>query len=164
MNPLMEMSIWKKSDRKEKVKRAYLSRDVADLELSVRSYNCLRRAGCETVGDVLRLVGEDGQGLRKVRNLGTRSEREILDKIEELRMNYEALPEEEITEEEHVQKLVKPARKVWDKEIRAFPISDHSVIQLKECGIETIGDLYKKKLVSEPGWYAVRELFDCIAW
>ena len=67
-----------------------------------------------------------------IQNANRKVNKFFLDKIEELRMNYEALPEEEITEEEHVQKLVKPARKVWDKEIRAFPISDHSVTQLKE--------------------------------
>jgi len=56
--------------------------DVAELNLSVRSYNCLKRAGCNTVRDILALVSEDETGLRKIRNLGTRSEKEILDCIQ----------------------------------------------------------------------------------
>lgn len=52
------------------------------LELSVRSYNCLRRAGINTMGDLL-LLSEDK--LRTIRNLGNKSLREILMKLEPYR-------------------------------------------------------------------------------
>ena len=54
---------------------------IKDIDLSVRSTNCLARNGIETVGDMLRLTEED---LFHIRNLGKKSVDEILDKIEEL--------------------------------------------------------------------------------
>jgi DNA-directed RNA polymerase subunit alpha len=51
-----------------------LSMPLLDLEFSVRSRNCLGRAGLDTVGDLVRLTEED---LLKVRNLGTKSAEEI---------------------------------------------------------------------------------------
>ena len=56
---------------------------IEDLGLSFRTYNCLKRAGCDTIGEVLAYMDEDGQGLRRIRNLGSRSESEILEKIRE---------------------------------------------------------------------------------
>ena len=53
-----------------------LETDIADLELSVRSYNCLRRAGLNTIGDIVNL--EDGQRrMTRVRNLGRKSLEEV---------------------------------------------------------------------------------------
>ena len=49
--------------------------DLADAELSVRSYNCLRRAGIKTVGEVA-LMGTER--LMQVRNLGRRSCEEVI--------------------------------------------------------------------------------------
>ena len=44
---------------------------------------CLRRAGCVTVGDVLRLIEKDEDGLRRIRNLGSRSEAEIRESLQQ---------------------------------------------------------------------------------
>lgn len=55
-----------------------ISIPIEDLELSVRSYNCLRRAGVKTVGDILKT------NLYKVRNLGKKSKNEIEDKLREM--------------------------------------------------------------------------------
>ena len=52
---------------------------LASMELSVRSYNCLHRCGCKTLGDVVDLAMSGT--LPTVRNLGKRSIDEILDKI-----------------------------------------------------------------------------------
>lgn len=49
--------------------------EVSQLDLSVRSYNALMRAGCHTVGDVITAINEDK--LRGVRNLGIKSMAEI---------------------------------------------------------------------------------------
>ena len=49
--------------------------DVKDLDLSVRSYNALMRAGCKTVGETITAINENA--LLKVRNLGVKSVAEI---------------------------------------------------------------------------------------
>ena len=43
--------------------------DITELNLSVRSYNCLKRAGCNTIRDIFYCMGEDGHGLRKIRKI-----------------------------------------------------------------------------------------------
>ena len=55
---------------------------LEDLELSVRSYNCLKRAGMRTVGDVVQNI-ERRTDLLKIRNLGRRSANEIMQAIME---------------------------------------------------------------------------------
>jgi DNA-directed RNA polymerase subunit alpha len=50
-----------------------------DLDLSVRTYNCLRRAGYSTVKEVRNLSQEQ---LNNIRNLGTKQQEELVDKIE----------------------------------------------------------------------------------
>ena len=65
------------------------------LDLTVRSYNCLRRAGINTVGDLL-LLSEDK--LRTVRNLGNKSVKEILMKLEPYRDNVDfSMPYKEVS-------------------------------------------------------------------
>lgn len=61
-----------------------LSTSVDDLNLSVRSSNCLKRAGWHTVGDVLNAI-ESWEDLGRVRNLGRTSLIEIRDQI----VNYQ---------------------------------------------------------------------------
>ena len=55
---------------------------LEDLELSVRSYNCLKRAGMQTVGDVVESI-ETRTDLMRIRNLGMRSANEIMQAIME---------------------------------------------------------------------------------
>jgi DNA-directed RNA polymerase subunit alpha len=54
---------------------------VEELDLSVRSYNCLKRAGINTVDELIRKTEED---MMKVRNLGKKSLAEIKEKLAEL--------------------------------------------------------------------------------
>ena len=54
---------------------------IWELELSTRSYNCLTRAGCKTVGDILKLSNELEGNLIRVRNLGEKSAEEIAAKL-----------------------------------------------------------------------------------
>ena len=54
---------------------------IDELELSVRSYNCLKRAGINTVGELVNKTPED---MMKVRNLGRKSLEEVLFKLKEL--------------------------------------------------------------------------------
>ena len=59
-----------------------LTAPLEDLELSVRSYNCLKRAGMQTVGDVVEKF-QRRTDLMKIRNLGMRSANEIMQAIME---------------------------------------------------------------------------------
>ena len=67
----------KEDDEKEKV----LEMSIDELELSVRSYNCLKRAGINTVEELTNKTSED---MMKVRNLGRKSLDEVLAKLKEL--------------------------------------------------------------------------------
>ena len=55
--------------------------NIDELELSVRSYNCLKRAGINTVEELTNKTAED---MMKVRNLGRKSLEEVLAKLKEL--------------------------------------------------------------------------------
>jgi DNA-directed RNA polymerase subunit alpha len=54
---------------------------IEELELSVRSFNCLKRAGINTVEELIDKTPED---MMKVRNLGRKSLEEVLGKLKEL--------------------------------------------------------------------------------
>jgi len=72
-----EVMVEKEDDEKEKV----LEMSIDELELSVRSYNCLKRAGINTVEELTNKTPED---MMKVRNLGKKSLEEVLAKLKEL--------------------------------------------------------------------------------
>ncbi len=72
-----EVMIEKEDDEKEKV----LEMSIDELELSVRSYNCLKRAGINTVEELTNKTSDD---MMKVRNLGRKSLEEVLAKLKEL--------------------------------------------------------------------------------
>ena len=65
----------KKDDEKEKV----LDLTIDELDLSVRSYNCLKRAGINTVEDLINKTEEE---MMKVRNLGRKSLEEVIAKLD----------------------------------------------------------------------------------
>ena len=54
---------------------------IEELDLSVRSFNCLKRAGINTVED---LISKSEEEMMKVRNLGKKSLEEVIQKLEEL--------------------------------------------------------------------------------
>ena len=87
----VEVMSEKKSDEKEKV----LEMNIDELELSVRSYNCLKRAGINTVEELINKTPED---MMKVRNLGKKSLDEVLEKLADL--NFQLRQSEETGEEE----------------------------------------------------------------
>ena len=69
--------IEKEEDYKEKV----LEMTIEDLDLSVRSYNCLKRAGINNVEDLSKKTQEE---MIRVRNLGRKSMEEVIAKLEAL--------------------------------------------------------------------------------
>ena len=81
-----EVMVEHDDNEKEKV----LEMNIDELELSVRSYNCLKRAGINTVEELCNRTPED---MMKVRNLGRKSLEEVLAKLKEL--GLELNPSEE---------------------------------------------------------------------
>lgn len=81
---LPEISTEKDTGKKEKV----LNMNIEELDLSVRSYNCLKRAGVNTVED---LVCKSEDEMMKVRNLGKKSLEEVLQKLESMGLNLKNL-------------------------------------------------------------------------
>ncbi len=76
-----EVMIEKEENEKEKV----LEMNIDELELSVRSYNCLKRAGINTVEELTNKTSEE---MMKVRNLGRKSLEEVLTKLKELGLSF----------------------------------------------------------------------------
>lgn len=72
-----EVMVEKENDEREKV----LEMSIDELELSVRSFNCLKRAGINTVEELTSKTPDD---MMKVRNLGRKSLEEVLEKLKEL--------------------------------------------------------------------------------
>ena len=70
-----------KRNKKEKV----LEMPIEELELSVRSYNCLKRAGISTVED---LANKSETDMMKVRNLGKKSLDEVTNKLHSLGLDF----------------------------------------------------------------------------
>jgi DNA-directed RNA polymerase subunit alpha len=73
----VEILVEKEEDKKEKA----LEMTIEELELSVRSFNCLKRASINTVEELTQRTEED---MMKVRNLGKKSLEEVKSKLAEL--------------------------------------------------------------------------------
>lgn len=72
-----EIMVVKDDNNKEK----YLEKSIDDLDLSVRSFNCLKRAGINTVED---LINKSEENMMKVRNLGRKSMDEVIARLNDL--------------------------------------------------------------------------------
>ncbi len=81
-----EIMIEKEEGKREKVRDL----SIEELDLSVRSYNCLKRAGINTVEDLASKTEED---MMKVRNLGRKSLEEVLNKMAELGLELQPADE-----------------------------------------------------------------------
>ena len=76
-----QVMIEKEENKKERV----LEMSIEDLELSVRSFNCLKRAGISTVED---LANKSESDMMKVRNLGKKSLDEVTNKLHDLGLDF----------------------------------------------------------------------------
>ncbi len=63
-----------------------LETPIEEIEFSVRAYNCLKRAGIHTVQD---LISKKENEVTKIRNLGKKSLKEVLDKVKELGLKFQ---------------------------------------------------------------------------
>lgn len=79
----VEILVEKEESKKEKI----LEMNIEDLDLSVRSYNCLKRAGINTVEE---LVQRNEDEMMKVRNLGRKSLEEVQQKLAQLGLSLRA--------------------------------------------------------------------------
>jgi DNA-directed RNA polymerase subunit alpha len=77
----VEIMVEKEEEEKDKI----LEMTVEELDLSVRSYNCLKRAGINTVEELIQRTEED---MMKVRNLGRKSLEEVDNKLKELGLEF----------------------------------------------------------------------------
>ena len=73
----VEIMVEREETKKEKV----LEMTIEELDMSVRSFNCLKRAGIDTVEDLINRTEED---MIKVRNLGKKSLEEVIQKLHSL--------------------------------------------------------------------------------
>ena len=71
--------------KKEDSKLKKLETSIDDLDFSVRAYNCLKRAGINTLGD---LTEKTELEMMKIRNLGKKSLKEVMDKIKDMGLKF----------------------------------------------------------------------------
>lgn len=74
-------------EKEDETKDRLLSMTIEELDLSVRSYNCLKRAGINNVEELVRRTEED---MMKVRNLGKKSLQEVKEKLQALNLSLRA--------------------------------------------------------------------------
>lgn len=73
------------SAKQEDSKLKKLETSIDDLDFSVRAYNCLKRAGINTLGD---LTEKSELEMMKIRNLGKKSLKEVIDKIKDMGLKF----------------------------------------------------------------------------
>lgn len=161
---LRNVDIWKKKENKASSNdEMFLMADITELALTNRSINALRRAGCKTMRDIDNLLGENGEGLGTVRNIGTKSKKEIIEKFYSVRDEYRnSACSANQTGYFDARVMLTTGKKTWNREITHYLISGNSLEKFNEAGIRLVSDLYAP-VVKDPGWRAVRELFEAIA-
>ena len=73
------------AEKEEDPKVKALETSIDDMEFSVRAYNCLKRSGINTMQD---LVNRKESDMMKIRNLGKKSLKEVLDKVREMGLSF----------------------------------------------------------------------------
>ena len=109
---------------------------IKEIGLSVRAFNALRRAGVNTVGE---LLDQTRESLSGIRNLGAKSIDEILQKIEEYKA-YDAeggLPEQSVSDVDKGDTNVN----VRDISIKEIGLSVRAFNALRRAGVNTVGEL-----------------------
>ena len=71
--------------KQEDSKLKKIETSIDDLDFSVRAYNCLKRAGINTLGD---LTAKSETEMMKIRNLGKKSLKEVIDKIKDIGLRF----------------------------------------------------------------------------
>lgn len=77
----------------EKVMERFKSMPIEKLNISVRTYNCLKRRGISTVGEVAEMSNEE---MKRIRNLGIEGYNEIIEKLEEAKKSMSSETQKEL--------------------------------------------------------------------
>ena len=133
---------------------SYLSMTIEEMDLSVRSYNCLKRAGIETVGDLISKTMDD---MMKVRNLGRKYLEEVEHKLAMMGLSFQESPEDDtpIMGEVIEGGLGVMETDYSDMTIEELDLSVRSYNCLKRANINTVGELLQK---TEEDLFKVRNL------
>lgn len=127
-------------EKKEDPKVKLLEEKIEDLELSVRAYNALKRAGIHSLQD---LVSKPEVEIMKVRNLGKTSFKEIKDKLIERNLGFADEGEYKEPREEAKPKEMKPENNA-DEEIEILGLGVRVYNALKAAKINTLSELTSK--------------------
>lgn len=119
-----------------------LAMTIEELDLSVRSFNCLKRAGIETVGDLVQKTLDD---MMRVRNLGRKSLEEVEHKLAMMGLSFKENPIEEIP---LMGDVVEGGLGVMDPDytdmtVEELDLSVRTYNMLKRAGINTVGQILK---------------------
>lgn len=163
---IADINIWKKEDTSKIAESQLKFAGLEELDLTNRPINCLKRAGCKTVGDLLILM-ESEAGLKSVRNLGDKSEAEIIEKVEAFKKTYSVKVSSgtvthKIPENYRNCVLMRPKGATWDTRIEEYGLPSKSIDIFHSCGVYYVADLYTKNFEKEPSWQMVRSLFASI--
>jgi DNA-directed RNA polymerase alpha subunit len=127
-----------------------LNMTIEELDLSVRAYNCCKRANILTVGDLIKKTGED---MMKVRNMGKKSLDEIQKKLEMMGLSLLDCPEEEDEDEVPIDDIVCGGLTFIETDEDKLQITledlDFSVRTynvLKRAYIDTVGELINRNV------------------
>ena len=126
----------KKDNSQEKI---YIEIFIEELNLSTRAYNCLRRRGYNTVEDLLKAHEND---LLKIQNMGPKSVKEIMEKIEPYREEYEAEQQRKIDEQKKLE-IEETRQKIIDGtiSIENLNLSTRAYTCLVRGGYRTVENL-----------------------
>ncbi len=129
--------------KEEKVSNKKLDKKIEDLDLSVRSYNCLKRANINTVGELTQKTVEE---MMKVRNLGRKSLKEVIEKLRDIGLSLKSDDGyADLTEGEDKETIDNDEPELNDN----APLLDINLSvalynTLKKQNIVTVGDLISK--------------------
>ena len=121
-------------DDNEEANSISFESNIDELKLSIRSYNCLKRAEISTIGELCNLSMDD---LKHIRNLGYKYIDEIVKKLDELGFSMK----EETDDDEELSFGETPLIPSMETAIDDLGLSLRSYNCLKRAGIDTLGDL-----------------------
>ncbi|MGN1137503.1 MAG: DNA-directed RNA polymerase subunit alpha C-terminal domain-containing protein [Oscillospiraceae bacterium] len=119
-------------------KEKILEMSLEELDFSLRTYNCLYRAGIRTVEDIISLSYEDPM---KVCNLGKKIVDEIIEKIDELGFELSHDDDEDFFDDETSEKDTEEDTDPKSMSIEELDLSTRTVVYLRKRGIYTVEDL-----------------------
>lgn len=111
-----------------------LEMTIEELNFSVRTFNCLKRVGLDTVEDLTQLTADE---LYRVRNLGKKSSEEVIQRLRSLGLSLRDPEKEEL----------------YARTIESLGLPFRITVNLKRAGIDTIGDLAGKTVDQIAGLY-----------